>query len=272
MYIIYLKFYGYKIHGWQIQAGELETFQLFLRQAFERIFKSKKIPNPCGCSRTDADVHALEYIATMRRVIDIPAHALQKGLNSLLPPNMRVVKVETADEFMDGRDLVFGKHYRYLIYQAESVSPFVNSLVWQSRYPLDLEKMQKAVPYFLGTHDFTAFSAADTDVKTKVRTIYDMKIERHGKIITIDVTGDGFLKQMIRIIGGTLVEVAKHKIAPEDIPLIIDSKTRSNAGSTLPGKGLFLYKLFRSVDDLKSYKIPGFSPAEMFWDVLSEFE
>ncbi len=271
MYIIYLCFYGYKVHGWQIQAGSLETFQLILKEAFIKLFKTDDFTNPSGCSRTDADVHALEFISTVKAVVNIPCESLKKGLNTILPPNIRVIKVEKEETYRDARDLVFGKHYRYLIYRGENVSPFFNSLVWHSRYELDIEKMKECIPYLIGTNDFTAFSASDSCAKTKIRTIKDMRINQYGSFIAIDVTGDGFLKQMIRIIGGTLVEAGKNRLAPEQIPSIFESKDRTKAGATLPGKGLYLYKLFRKPEEIDAYKIPDFSPDEMFWSPENRF-
>ncbi len=266
MYIVHLSFYGTGVHGWQIQKNTPDTFQEYLRKAFVKIFKSNEIPNPCGCSRTDVDVHALEFIATIRAVIDIPCEALEKGLNSLLPHNIRVKKVERVHGFRDARALVSGKHYRYLIYTGPILPPFLHSLVWHSRYGLDTAPMRKAAAHFVGTHDFASFQAADACVKTTVRTIHDIRVSRHGHIVMIDVKGDGFLKHMVRIIAGTLVEVSKKRIHPDEIPSIIHACDRHHAGLTLPGKGLYLYKLFKSEDEIAEYAFPDFHEG-MIWEI-----
>lgn len=263
MYILYLSFYGYGVHGWQMQPV-VTTFQATLRRAFEKIFKSKDIPNPTGCSRTDVDVHALEFIATMKAVRNIDPDSLCKGLNSFLPRNIRIKKVERVEGFQDARSLVAGKHYRYIIYNDKIITPFLYPLVWQSSYDLNIERMRACIPYIVGTHDFACFRASNTDTKNTIKTIYSMRVERNGNIITIDMVGDGFLKHMVRIITGTMVEVAKRRLEPEGIKKIIEEGSRDFAGETLPGKGLYLFKLFRPGEDISQYVIPDFNP-DFMW-------
>ncbi len=267
MYIVHLSFYGSGLHGWQLQPNDI-TFQQYLRDAFIKIFKSRNIPNPYGCSRTDADVHALHFIATMPEIIVMDGESLKKGLNSLLPKNIRVWKVEKTEGFKDARDLVFGKHYRYLIYENEVLPPFLYDFVWHSRYALNLEKMKLAAAFFEGKHDFASFQAAGASTKTTERTIFQLKVERTGKIITIDFVGDGFLKQMARSIAGTLVAVGRNKLKPEDIPEIILKKDRDVIGQTLPGKGLYLYEVFMNESELENYTIPAFS-TDFIWNISS---
>jgi len=116
--------------------------------------------------------------------------------------------------------------------------------------------MQEASVFFKGTHDFKSFQASGSNVSTTVRTIYDIQVKSNKNFVVLDVKGTGFLKHMIRIIAGTIVAVGKNKIHIEEIPKIINAKNRDFAGPTLPGKGLFLVKLFKSEDEIKDYIFP----------------
>ena len=136
------------------------------------------------------------------------------------------------------------KTYRYTIDNGEFKNVFLDRFAWHYKYPLDTEKMQSAAKQFIGTHDFSGFASSGYTVKTTVRTIYSLKIEKTGNTITIDVTGDGFLYNMVRIIVGTLVYVGSGKIAPDDITDIINSTDRRRAGITAPAKGLCLKEVF----------------------------
>lgn len=267
MYIVHLSFYGKGIHGWQLQPNDI-TFQKLLRDAFIKIFKTRDIPNPYGCSRTDAAVHALHFIATMPEIIVMDGDSLKRGLNSLLPKNIRAWKVDRVDGFKDARALVFGKHYRYIIYENEVLPPFLYDFVWHSRYALNIDKMIDAARCFEGLHDFASFQAAGASTKTTERRIFQLKVKRTGRILTIDFVGDGFLKQMARSIAGTLVSVGKNKIEPERVPEIILAKDRDLIGQTLPGKGLYLYELFMSESELHNYVVPSFSPG-FIWNIGS---
>jgi len=242
------------------------TFQYYLKKAFQHIYKREDIPNPTGCSRTDADVHALEFVATMQNLLDIPEDGMKSALNSFLPPNIRVTKVEKEDGFRDARALATGKHYRYLIYNSSVLPPFLFPFVCHITYMPDIDMMKKAAPYFIGKHDFAAFMGRGSNIKSTERTIYDVKVEKVGNIIVIDVVGDGFLKHMVRIISGTLISAGIGRIMPESIMEIIASKDRHTAGRTLAGKGLYLYKLFKTVEEVQLYKIPPFS-VDMLWKV-----
>jgi len=264
VYIVRLSFFGKGVHGWQIQPDNI-TFQKILKNAFKTIYKINDIPNPSGCSRTDANVHALEFLAVMPKLIDIPTNGLNKALNSLLPPNIRVLSVEVRSDIKDGRELVFGKHYRYLISESEFVSPFINSLVHHIRFKLDIKRMSKAADYLVGKHDFKSFMCTGSIVQSTIRTITNVRVSKYNDLIVIDVVGDGFLKNMVRVIAGTLLLIGSKKMEPSFVKTIIEAKNRSCAGNTLPGKGLFLFKLFYSHEEMTSYDIPNFSTDMLFF-------
>ena len=255
MYLFRLTFCGTKYHGWQYQDNAV-TVQGILQHRLSKIFK-QECPYPAGCSRTDTGVHALDFIATLPEIVKIPPDALKKGVNSLLPKDIRIKEVTTPEgEFLDGRAFVKGKHYRYLISTNETAAPFAKDLSWHSAYDLDIEKMQKALEYFIGTHDFESFMATGSDVKSTVRTIKKARIKQMDNYLVLDWVGDGFLKHQIRIMSGTLVAVGRGRIEVNDIPKIIAAKDRDKAEQTLPGKGLYLYKLFSSEDEMDSYEFP----------------
>ena len=262
MYILTLSYCGKRYHGWQIQKNA-NTVQAELHKALFRIFK-KNTQHPAGCSRTDTAVHALHYVATVSRIIDIPPENLKRGLNSLLPTDIRIIKVEVADGFLDARKIVFGKHYRYLIFADQTISPFTQDLMWHSAYPLDISAMNTAAQAFVGKHDFATFQASGTDITYTVRSIYHASVTQSGKYIMVDWVGDGFLKHQVRTMTGLLVAVGRGKVSPDDIPAIIEAKNRDAAATTLPGKGLYLHTLFRKEGEAEKY-IPPTSFQEMIF-------
>lgn len=262
MYLLNISFCGKNYHGWQYQENAVSV-QGVVKNILSDIFK-KECPYPSGCSRTDTGVHALEFIATVPELQNIPPEKLKKGLNSLLPEDIRINHIERIPGAQDGREFVFGKHYRYMICTKDTASSFGWEYSWHTGYPLDVEKMRKALEYFVGTHDFASFMGAGSDVKSTVRTIRQADILVKDDYLAIDFTGEGFLKHQIRIICGTLAYVGRGKISPDEIPGLIEAKNRLLVPHTLPGKGLFLYKVFRSTDEMMNYKFPD-TFKEMVW-------
>ena len=192
----------------------------------------------------------------MPELRNIPPENFKKGLNSLLPDDIRIIKVEKAEGNRDGREFVAGKHYRYMICTKPAASPFAADFSWHSGYTLDIAKMKEAIKHFVGIHDFATFMAAGSDVKTTVRTIQKAKITEFDGYLALDFSGDGFLKHQIRIMAGTLASVGRGRIEPYDIPRLIEAKNRNLVPHTLPGSGLFLYKLFRTPEELIDYEFP----------------
>lgn len=264
MYILHLSFCGADFHGWQIQLNA-RSIQQTLRNALVRMFDTEEFTNPSGCGRTDQGVHAIEFIATVKAVRELPTDNMRMGLNSFLPRSIRVMKVERVDGYRDARALVVGKQYRYLIARTDALSPFLEHLVWQSVYPLDIAPMRACLPHLTGTRDFKSFQASNTEIEETVRTIHRIEIQEQGPFVVIDVVGDGFLKHMVRILCGTLVAAGKGRIAPAELPAILAARDRSGAGETLPGKGLYLYRLFRDEETLRNATIPPFS-TDMLWN------
>ncbi len=263
MYLLHLSFCGAAYHGWQIQR-DVPTVQGTIHEALKRIFDAPDLPPPSGCGRTDEGVHAIEFLAAVRAVREIPSDNLRLGLNSLLPADIRIMAVERVSGYRNARTFVTGKHYRYLICQTDTLSPFVEHLVWRCHRPLDVSAMRASLRHLIGTHDFKSFQASNTDVEETVRTIYHAAITETGPLLAIDFVGDGFLKHMVRIVSGTLVEIGRGERTPEEMPDIVTARDRSRAGATLPGKGLYLFKLFRDADEPKNYVIPPLS-TDLVW-------
>ena len=172
---------------------------------------------------------------------NIPIEKFAIALNSNLKKSILIKKAEEVDERFHSRLNCKRKTYRYVIDNSKYGSAIYRNLETHIPIPLDVKKMKKAVKYFEGEHDFKAFKASGTSSKSSVRTIYKAEvIEKENNKIWIELTGNGFLYNMVRIIAGTLVEVGMGDLEPEDIENIIKSKKRENAGKTLQPQGLYL--------------------------------
>ena len=238
---LYLQFDGTNYNGWQIQP-DMPTVQGILKDAFFKITGESVMPK--GSSRTDSGVHAQGYVCNIHTDTTIPCDRLVYALNTVLPPDIVCYASSVADDDFCASRSAKMKTYRYTIDNGEFKNVFLDRFAWHYKYPLDIAAMESAAEQFVGTHDFLGFASSGYTVKTTVRTIYSLKIEKTGNTITIDVTGDGFLYNMVRIIVGTLVYVGSGKIAAADITEIINSKDRTRAGITAPAKGLCLKEVF----------------------------
>ena len=236
-----LQFDGTNYHGWQIQPGK-PTVQGMLKSALEHI--TKESISPIGCGRTDSGVHALSYTVSFRSNTTIPIERLPYALNSNLPEDIRCTGAEYAPGDFQANTSAKSKCYRYTIDNSAFGNVFLSRYAWHYKYPLDISAMRKAASAFEGTHDFIGFAASGFSVKTTVRTIYGIDIDENDSIITIDVTGNGFLYNMVRIITGTLVYAGGGRIAAGEMADIIASRQRDRAGITAPAKGLCLRNVF----------------------------
>ena len=179
-------------------------------------------------------------VANFKTNSNIPIEKFALAINSNLKRAILIKSAEEVEEKFHSRLSCKRKTYCYVINNSEMGTAIFRNLETHIAVPLDVKKMQEAVQYFKGEHDFKAFKASGTSSKSSVRTIYEAKVKKEGEKIYISLTGNGFLYNMVRIIVGTLVEVGLGKIKPEEIPNIIDSKNRENAGKTLPPQGLYL--------------------------------
>ena len=223
--------------GWQKQPNKL-NIQGEIERAIE-IITGEKV-ELIGSGRTDAGVNAVGQIANFKIEKDFPIEKIPIALNSQLKKSIRIKKAEEVPERFHSRYNCKKKTYEYTINNSEQGTAIYRNMQYHYPIKLDETKMDEAVKYLIGEHDFKSFKASGTSSKSSVRIIYDAKVERKGDIITITLTGNGFLYNMVRIISGTLVEVGEGKIEPGKIKEILDAKDRLKAGKTLPPTGLCL--------------------------------
>lgn len=233
-----IEYDGKDFNGWQKQPNKL-NIQGTIEQAIKTITGEDVDLQASG--RTDAGVHALGQVANFKTNSNIPIEKMSIAINCNLKKSIRIVKAEEVEERFHSRLSCKRKTYRYIINNSEIPSAIYRNLETHIPYKLDIEKMKQAVKYFEGEHDFKAFKASGTSSKSSIRTIYKAEVlKMPNNRIYIELTGNGFLYNMVRIIAGTLVDVGTGKIKPEDIEKIIESKDRTNAGKTLPPQGLYL--------------------------------
>lgn len=236
-----IEYDGKDFNGWQKQPNKL-NIQGTIEQAIERITGEKVDLNASG--RTDAGVHAYGQVANFKTNSNIPIEKIPIAINSNIKKSIVIKSAEEVEERFHSRLNCKRKTYRYVINNSKYGTAIYRNLETHIPQKLNVEKMKQAVKYFEGEHDFKAFKASGTSSKSSVRTIYKAEIiEKENERIYIELTGNGFLYNMVRIIAGTLVEVGLEKIEPEDIKEIIKSKKRENAGKTLPPQGLYLLKV-----------------------------
>lgn len=226
---------GTNYKGWQVQPNGI-TIEEVLNKNLSNLLGEQTVVS--GASRTDSGVHSLGNIAVFDTNTRMPADKIAFALNQRLPED---IVVQGSCEVEDGwhpRYQNSRKTYEYRILNRTFRMPTRRLDTYFYHYPLDVEKMKKAASYLEGEHDFKSFCAIGAQVKTTVRTIYACDVEKEGDIITICVTGNGFLYNMVRIIAGTLVQVGGGAIEPEAVKEILAKKDRSAAGPTAPAHGL----------------------------------
>ncbi len=232
-----IEYDGKDFKGWQKQPNKL-NIQGEIEKAIENITGEKVELIASG--RTDAGVHAMGQVANFKTNSNMPIEKIPIAINSQVKNSIRIQNAEEVDENFHSRFNCKKKTYRYVIDNSKYGSAIYRNISYHMPIKLDVEEMKKAIKYFEGEHDFKAFKSSGTSSKSSVRTIYKADIITEGTNIAIDLTGNGFLYNMVRIIAGTLVDVGLGKIKPDDIPEIIASKDRTKAGKTLPPHGLML--------------------------------
>lgn len=237
-----MSFRGTNYHGFQRQDGDLPTVQGTVEDAIYKLLGEKTEIN--GCSRTDAGVHANEYVFSVKLDSPISERGVVFGLNGVLPKDIAVNACERVSDSFHARFDCRGKEYIYLIHNSEIRSPFYEDTVLRSWYPIDEKKLNVACKDFIGRHDFKSFCSTDTDKTQTVREIFDFNVSRQGDIVRFSVSGDGFLYNMVRIMVGTLLFINDSKLPADAIPEIIKACDRTRAGKTVPSHGLYLNKVF----------------------------
>jgi tRNA pseudouridine38-40 synthase len=245
---IIIKYLGKNYHGWQKQFGE-KTIQGEIEKAAEKVFKQKI--DLIGSGRTDAGVHALGQTANFKIKNNIPEEKVLYALNSNLPKDIRVVDSREVDMEFHSRYNAIGKTYQYNIYNSRIIDPFRKDTSYFIPYKLDIDKILRSKDYFIGEHDFQAFMAAGSSVQSTVRKIFKINMTSKDNLISFNITGNGFLYNMVRIIIGTLIDVGRGKIEENTIENIILSRNRKFAGHTAKAEGLFLKKVYYNQKDLE---------------------
>lgn len=236
-----IEYDGKEFNGWQKQPNKL-NIQGTIENAIKEITSEDVELNASG--RTDAGVHAFGQVANFKTNSTIPVEKIPIALNTKLKKSIRIVNAEEVDERFHSRLSCKRKTYRYVISQGACESAIYRNLETYIPNYLDVEKMEEAAKYLEGEHDFKSFRASGTSSKSSVRTIYKADVYKpDNRHIYIELTGNGFLYNMVRIIAGTLVEVGLKKIEPSEIKNIIEQKDRTKAGKTLPARGLYLMKV-----------------------------
>lgn len=233
-----VQFDGTRYHGWQTQSRD-RTVQATIRDALTTIFNKPVVLH--GSGRTDAGVHALGQVAHFKIDSSIGTAALVRGLNSLLPDDIVISRAEDAPGDFNARFSAASRVYWYFIWNAPAPSPFFARYSWHLHKPLDIAAMKESARHLIGIHDFTSFQYTAQDEANPVREIKKISLRLMRKsLVLIEVEAGSFLRNMVRIIVGTLVQAGRHRISPNQVADILIKRDRRLAGPTAPARGLFL--------------------------------
>ncbi len=246
---------GTDFHGWQMQSSK-PTIQGEIVGVLRQLTQENIVLH--GTGRTDAGVHALGQVGSFRTQSALLAGDFQRALNALLPPTIRIVSAEEVGPNFSARFSSRGKTYRYRLYRGRVVPPMTWRYVLHYPYPLDEDAMRDAAARFVGVHDFTSFAAStgsEDDDKERImdRQIYSTELVRSpdNEELVFTVHGRSFLRYMVRKMVGTLLDVGRGKLAPEEIDRLYVLRDRSKSGPTVPSQGLCMV----SVEHEESYKV-----------------
>ncbi len=239
-YKLNLSYDGTAYHGWQKQNNATTVCDV-LEQAIGRIFKQNI--EVTGCSRTDAGVHAVNYVCNFKSDLFIPTDKLPVAINTKLPYDIRIKCAEIANDDFNSRFNAHSKTYIYKTCCSKILSPFMRNYAYHFPYEVNMENIKRATGFFEGTHDFAGFMTQGSSQKTTVRTINYLRAEKYDDIIEFEINANAYLYNMVRIISGTLLYVGIGKIKAEDIPDIIKSCERKRAGITAEPQGLYLKEI-----------------------------
>ena len=240
-YKLTIQYDGGRYKGWQRLGNSENTIQGKIENVLTEL--AGENIEIIGCSRTDAGVHALAQIANFKIGENLTESEIMNYLNRYLPQDISIVEVILVPERFHARYNAKDKTYLYKIWNEQYTNPFMRKYSMHVEEKLNIARMKRACQYFIGKHDFTAFSNAKSKKKSMVREIYSIDIEENAGFIEIRVRGNGFLYNMVRKIVGTLIEVGLDEIDAEHIPSILDSKERIQTGRMAYAEGLYLEKV-----------------------------
>ncbi len=236
-YKLRVEYDGTDYAGWQRQPGQ-PTIQAAIEDALARI--TQRPIRTVAAGRTDAGVHATGQVVSFRSEKSLSSSEWTRALNGTLPKDIGILHTETVDDAFHARYDARAKTYEYRILN-QTTRPVLDRLrVWQIARPLDVDRMRHASRHLLGQHDCTSFQGSPTDVRNPVCDIQLVHHVQEGPLIRFTIQADRFLKQMVRALLGTLVEIGHHQRAPDDLLTILEARDRQAAGRTAPPQGLYL--------------------------------
>ena len=244
-YLLTLRFDGSAFHGSQRQSTDI-TVQEETERALSTFLRERITVYPC--SRTDAGVHAEMFCCNFFTGALFDGRRLLRGFNALVPPSLAAYDVRQVGDSFNARKDALAKTYTYRIWNAEQRNPFYEKTAFHFPRRLDEDFLAEIARDFLGEHDFAAFCASGSSVRSTVRTVYSFDVRREGDLVLFIVTGNGFLYNMVRIMTGTLLDISDGKLPADSIPLLLDGRSRLLAGQTAPACGLFLSKVYYPED------------------------
>ena len=233
---------GSRYTGWQIQKNSNHTIQQKIEEVLTEVLGEKIEIIASG--RTDAGVHAMGQVINFRTNSEIPLPELRDKINFALPSDISFKKLKKESDRFHARYNVASKIYMFRILNSDTPNPFLRKYTYFYPHEINISAMEEAAKYFVGTHDFQAFTNAKKTKKSTVRTIHSIEIKKFNNEVQVFVRGDGFLHNMVRIIVGTLFEVSEGKRNAQDIEKLFSSGKRSESGYMVPPHGLFLYEVF----------------------------
>ena len=239
-YKITIQYDGTDYHGWQVQPNG-RTIQGELTRVLSLLDHRNVTVH--GAGRTDAGVHAEGQVANVFLQRDFNPHNLREAINGNLDRDIRVLNVEQVDDSFNARFSAKLKTYRYQIWTGAVVSPFLYRYVYHYRGHLDVGEMRNAATALIGAHDFSAFTVMNTEIEDRVRALTRLDVEQREDRIVLVAEADGFLRYMVRIIAGTLIEVGRGRLSASGIAEILRGRNRANAGPTAPAAGLTLVRV-----------------------------
>lgn len=255
---VLLAYIGTRFCGWQKQSGSAadgdKSVQEIVETVLGQITQARTLVTASG--RTDAEVHArgqVIHFETSGRTWE--PHQLLNGMNALMPLDIRALQIQAVTQDFHAQRSATKKQYSFYFLQGPSADPLLQRYSWWIKRPLDVKAMHNAVQALIGEHDFIAFQASGATTKTSVRTILEAEVTREVPnfpydaeglfgMVRVRLVGTGFLKQMVRGIAGTLLEIGDGRRPPEDLRKVLESKDRSLVGATAPGRGLWLEKVW----------------------------
>lgn len=238
---------GTAYKGFQFQKNG-DSIQAQLEKAVSTILRHPVIIR--GASRTDSGVHAENQVVTFQTAVPYTSSDWRYSLNAILPNDICVRNISMVSSAFHPINDAVGKIYRYRLWRGQCTFPHIRPFVWGIQREIDLDCLLRQAADFVGVHDFTSFCAIDSDASTKVREIYEVRVDVRDPLVDIWISGRGFLKQMVRIIVGTMVDIASGRKPSGSVPQILEAKARDAAGMTAPPQGLSLVRIL--YDDIPS--------------------